>query len=61
MYSEARKKAAMKYNKERREMLNLSLPKGKKEEYRQQAAEHGMSLSAYIFYLLEKDKTPIGK
>lgn len=55
-YNEASKKATAKYIKEKRDQLNLSMPKGKKEEYRIQAEEQGMSLNAYIIHLIEKDK-----
>ncbi|SBV98925.1 conserved hypothetical protein [uncultured Eubacteriales bacterium] len=56
-YNESAKKATAKYIKEKRDQFNMSMPKGKKEEYRAQAAEHnGMSLNAYIISLLEKDK-----
>ncbi len=56
-YTESRKKASMKYNKEKRDMLNLNLPKGKKEIYRAQAKRRGMTLTAYIIKLLEDDRT----
>lgn len=55
-YDETAKKASMKYMKEKRENLNLNMPKGKKDEYRAQAERHGMSLNAYIIHLLEQDK-----
>lgn len=55
-YSEAQKKATLKYRKENYARINLDLKKEKKEEYRAQAAAHGMSLNAYIISLLEKDK-----
>lgn len=55
-YSEAQKRATMKYRKENYARINLDLKKEKKEEYKAQAAAHGMSLNAYIISLLEKDK-----
>ena len=36
--------------------FKVRVPKGKKEEYKAQAAEHGLSLNAYIVQLLEADK-----
>ena len=54
-YTEVSKRASMKYNKEKRDSLNLNLPKGKKEEYRAKANSKGMSLTAYIMYLIEND------
>lgn len=55
-YSEAQKRATMKYKEKTYDRLELQLKKGKKEEYRAQATEHGMSLNAYIISLLEKDR-----
>ena len=55
-YNESRKKASMKYNKEKRDSLTLNLPKGKKEEYRTKAESKGMSLTAYIVSLIEADE-----
>ena len=55
-YSEAQKRATMKYRKENYARINLDLKKEKKEEYKAQAAARGMSLNAYIMSLLEKDK-----
>ena len=55
-YSEAQKRATMKYNQKTYDRLELQLKKGKKDEYRAQAAAHGLSLNAYIISLLEADK-----
>lgn len=55
-YSEAQKRATMKYRKENYARINIDLKKEKKEEYKLQAKIHGMSLSNYIISLLEKDK-----
>lgn len=55
-YSEAQKRATMKYKEKAYDRLELQLKKGMKDIYRTQAAEHGMSLNAYIISLLEKDK-----
>lgn len=55
-YSEAQKRATMKYRKENYARINLDLKKEKKDEYRAQAEAHGMSLNAYIISLLEKDR-----
>lgn len=55
-YTKASKNATAKYIKEKRDQLNLSMAKGKKDEYRAQAEAHGMSLNAYIISLLERDK-----
>lgn len=54
-YNEAQKRASMKYTAANYERLNLQLKKGKKDEYRAQAAKRGLSLNAYIIGLIEKD------
>lgn len=55
-YNEAQKKASMKYLADKTESIQIRVPKGKKEEYKAQAAENGLSLNAYIVQLLEADK-----
>lgn len=56
-YTEIGKRATQKYIKEKRDSLNLNLPKGKKEEYRAQAEAKGYkSLTAYIVALIEGDR-----
>lgn len=53
--TEAQKKATIKYMKDNLEEIRFRVRKGKKEQYRDQAARNGMSLSAYIIHLLEKE------
>ena len=56
-YNEVSKKASMKYNKEKRDSLTLNLPKGKKDELKEQAISKGFSsLTAYLLHLAEQDK-----
>lgn len=55
-YSEAQKRATMKYNAKAYDRLELQLKKGMKAEWKEQAAKHGMSLNAYIAHLVEQDK-----
>ena len=56
-YNESRKNASMKYRKNNIERIALDLPKGKKDEYREQATAKGYSsLTAYIVHLIESDK-----
>ena len=55
-YNEAQKNATRKYMEKTYDRLELQLKKGMKEIYRAQAAEHGMSLNAYIISLLEADR-----
>ena len=54
-YNESRKKAIIKYHKEKRDNLNINLPKGKKDEYKAKAERKGLSLTAYIVRLIEND------
>lgn len=54
-YSEAQKKATLKYREKNYARINLDLKKEKKEEYRKQAENQGMSLNAYIISLIERD------
>lgn len=56
-YTEQQKIATMKYMKEKRESFNMNLPKGKKEQIREQAFAKGFrSATEYILYLIEQDK-----
>lgn len=52
--SEARYKANRKYNKEKRERLEMSLPLGTKERYSKIAEQKGMSMTAYIVEAIEE-------
>lgn len=54
-YSEAQKRATLKYKAKTYEQVSLQLKKGKKEIYKAQAEKRGMSLNAYIISLIEKD------
>lgn len=54
-YSEAQKRATMKYREKALARINLDVKKEKKELYRAQAEKRGMSLNAYIISLIEKD------
>ena len=54
-YDEKAKERTMKYIKEKRDNLNLNLPKGDKERYKAHAERKGMSLTALIVELLERD------
>lgn len=54
-YSEAQKRATMKYKAKAYDRLELQLKKGMKDVYREQAAKKNMSLNAYIISLIEKD------
>lgn len=54
-YTEAQKRATMKYREKNYARINLDLKREKKEQYRAQAAKRGLSLNAYIVSLIEKD------
>ena len=54
-YSEAQKKATIKYRDKTYDQMNLQIKKGKKDEYKAQAEKRGMSLNAYIISLIEQD------
>lgn len=54
-YNEAAKKATRKYIEKNYDRFNMQMKKGLKEKYRNHAQKKGMSLNAYIIYLLEKD------
>ena len=54
-YSEAQKRATMKYREKAYSRINLDVKKEKKEIYKAQAEKRGMSLNAYIISLIEKD------
>lgn len=54
-YTEAQKRATMKYREKNYARINLDLKREKKEQYRAQAAKRGLSLNAYIVQLIEKD------
>lgn len=57
MYSEAQKRATEKYQKEKRDRINLNLQLGKKNEWKTQAKEKGYSsLTEYITQLINNDK-----
>ncbi len=53
--SEAQMKASMKYRAKTKDQMNIDVPKGMKEVYKEQAAKHGKSLAAYIIGLIEAD------
>lgn len=55
MYDDKAKARTMKYMKEKRENLNINLPIGDKQRYKEHAQQQGKSLTALIVELLEKD------
>lgn len=54
-YSEASKKATIKYQKKAYDRLELKVKKGEKERIKQRADEIGKSVNAYIWDLIMND------
>ena len=55
-YSKAQMEANHRYREKAYDRFEMTVPKGKRDEYKAQAAAHGMSLNAYIISLLEADR-----
>lgn len=55
MVSKAQQKAVNKYVKQNYDRVNVTMPKGKKDEYKLHAQSKGLSLNAYIISLIETD------
>ena len=55
MYNEKTKKNTMKYIAINRETLQLNLPLGTKDRWKDYSAEQGMSVTALITKLVEED------
>jgi predicted HicB family RNase H-like nuclease len=53
-YTDANKRATMKYLKANYENLYIRVKKGKKEEYKKHAENQGESLSAFIIRAIEE-------
>lgn len=54
-YTEASKKATIKYQKKAYDRLELKVKKGEKEKIQRRAAELGISVNAYISQLIQQD------
>ena len=54
-YSEAQKKASRKYNENNYDRLYITVPKGKKQEYKDKADALGISLNQYIVERIERE------
>lgn len=54
-YDEKAKERTIRYMNERRDKLTLNLPKGDKDRYKAHAESKGVSLTALIVEMLEKD------
>lgn len=54
-YTDAQKRAAVKYLTEKTDLIQLRTPRGTKERYKAHAERRGKSLTALIVDLLEQD------
>ena len=54
-YTQAGNKAVQRYSKKTYDQLAIRVKKGDRDRYKAYADERGMSLAAYIIYLIEKD------
>lgn len=54
-YTEAQKRASIKYLNEKTDDIRLRVPKGTKERYKAHAERRGKSLTGLIVELLEQD------
>lgn len=55
MLTEAQKRAKQKYNAKAYDQIKIVVKKGRRDEIKQFAEKCGMSLNAYVNYLIEKD------
>lgn len=54
-YTEAQKKASIKYMSEKTDDIRLRVPKGLKEKYRSEAEKRGSSMTQFIIECVEKE------
>lgn len=54
-YTEAQKRASMKYIKEKTDDIRLRVPKGVKERYKKEAEKRGISTTQFILNCVEKE------
>ena len=53
-YTEAQKKANLKYMKEKTDDIRLRVPKGTKDRYRSAAARYGVSMTQFVLTAVEE-------
>ncbi len=61
MLTEAQKRANQKYNAKAYDQIKIVVKKGRRDEIKQFAEKCGMSLNAYVNYLIEKDMSESNK
>lgn len=54
-YTDAQKKASIKYMAEKTDDIRLRVPKGLKDKYRQEAKKRGTSMTQFIINCVEKE------
>lgn len=54
-YTEAQKKASIKYMSEKTDDIRLRVPKGLKEKYKSEAEKRNMSMTQFIIECVEKE------
>lgn len=54
-YTEAQKKASIKYMAEKTDDIRLRVPKGLKEKYQSEAEKRGLSMTKFIVECVEKE------
>lgn len=54
-YTEAQKKASIKYMTEKTDDIRLRVPKGLKEKYQSEAEKRGLSMTKFIIECVEKE------
>lgn len=54
-YTEAQKKASIKYMSEKTDDIRLRVPKGLKDKYRAEAEKRGVSMTQFIVNCVEKE------
>ena len=54
-YTEAQKKATIKYLNEKTDDIRLRVPKGLKEKYKEEAERRGVSMTQFIIECVEKE------
>ena len=60
-YTEAQKKASIKYMAEKTDDIRLRVPKGLKEKYKAEAEKRGISMTQFIINCIEKEINEKGR
>ena len=54
-YTEAQKKASIKYMAEKTDDIRLRVPRGLKEKYKEEAEKRGLSMTQFVVSCVEKE------